>query len=321
MDTRRHFSSTSSALSAGFTSLILRIAYCSIILCVISLSGPLQAQNIAVVPEQPDLQFEVASIRPEQDTGVVKNWQLRFQGDSFEATGETASALMKFAYGIGDQQLSGGPGWLNVTCYTIKAKIDPSVTTRLSLLSDQQQTDAHRRILRTLLESRFHLVTHYESKLLPAYVLTIDKSGTKLKEVTPEESVNAGPALNLKGRGSIRSNGIKMWLLTDLLSSELNATVVDKTSLQGTYKFALQWDSQSPGALGLIMHGSPRNHPSGDDATQAAGADIGRPPSPDPPLDPPLAVALKEQLGLDLLRKPVSMEVVHVDRIERPSAN
>src|SRR5580698_1221154 len=79
--------------------------------------------------------------------------------------------LMQNAYSVQLFQISGGPDWINSERYDIVAKADGSA-------SGKQMTGP---MLQTLLEDRFKLRFHRETKLLPVYELTVAKGGTKLK--------------------------------------------------------------------------------------------------------------------------------------------
>jgi uncharacterized protein (TIGR03435 family) len=78
-----------------------------------------------------------------------------------------------------------------------------------------------------------------------------------------------------------------MELLAGYLGNRLGAIVVDKTALTGAYDFTLKW---SP------------------DTAQDAGA-------------PSLVTAVREQLGLRLEQQKLPMQVLVIDRIERPTEN
>jgi uncharacterized protein (TIGR03435 family) len=76
--------------------------------------------------------------------------------------------------------------------------------------------------------------------------------------------------------------------------------VIDRTGLQGRYDFTLTWTP---------------------DETQFAGFGVRIQPSTDPNAPPVLFTAIQEQLGLklDSVRAPV--EVLVIDRVDRPSEN
>jgi uncharacterized protein (TIGR03435 family) len=74
-------------------------------------------------------------------------------------------------------------------------------------------------MMQTLLADRLQLKLHHESKELPVYELVIDKSGSKLKAVGPEEAATATTVPKLIG----------------MLSLLVDRPILDKTGLAGTY--------------------------------------------------------------------------------------
>ena len=88
--------------------------------------------------------------------------------------------------------------------------------------------------------------------------------------------------------------------MTQLLSAALGRPVVDRTGLNGLYDLSLQWDDApipDGGVLGADVHA-------------ASGTDRGS-----------IFSAIQEQLGLRLEPQKSPVEVIVIDRIERPSAN
>jgi uncharacterized protein (TIGR03435 family) len=157
-----------------------------------------------------------------------------------------------------------------------------------------------------MLEDRFKLKWHIETRMEPGYELVIAKDGSKLKEPTAAEldlrakDPTPGHAVLLShsiGVGyTVVGQASSMDLLTYYLQEFLTcAPVVDRTGLAGTYDFAL-------------------NAASLPDLT-AAGSD---PPVSD---GPSLFPAIQQQLGLKLVAAKVPVEYVVVDHIERPTAN
>jgi bla regulator protein BlaR1 len=235
------------------------------------------------------LKFEVASVKPATP---------HTSGTSFEITpagGLSARISLGFliavAYQIKPFQLLGAPAWLDKEEYAIAAKPPAGPLPKRPGQIDAEFIER----LRALLAERFQLAVHKESREMPAYVLLIAKKGPKLREVDakPEDF-----RLRL-GRGWIRNEGeAKVAMLTSLLSNQLDRPVFDETGLAGFYKFDLTWTPDSPVPF--------------REATAA------RPPAE---AGPSLFTALQEQLGLKLeaARRPVQMIVI--DKVERPSEN
>ena len=82
----------------------------------------------------------------------------------------TLKSLLLRAYGVKDYQLL-GPGWLGSERYEIRATV-PSAATK-------EQFNA---MLRSLLQERFNLAIHHETKEMSVYELVVGKNGSKSKE-------------------------------------------------------------------------------------------------------------------------------------------
>ena len=104
------------------------------------------------------------------------------------------------------------------------------------------------------------------------------------------------------GRGLIDAQGVQLSMLANQLSNQLGRKVVDNTGLTGNYDIKLEWtpdDSQVQG---------PREV--GGDA--AAAVDTS---------GPSVFTAVQEQLGLKLEGQKGPVDLVVVDKIEKPVEN
>jgi len=153
--------------------------------------------------------------------------------------------------------------------------------------------------LRSLLADRFQLALHSETKEQPVYALVVNKGGPKLQESTEPRGL-----IRKMGRGTLKAQAVELGMLALNLSNELGRSVFDKTGLAGKYDFELKWA------------------PSQDSAAQ-----LGAPPQtaefalPADPDGPSIFTALQEQLGLRLESGKGPVEVLVIDRAERPSKN
>ena len=84
-------------------------------------------------------------------------------------SGVTLNMLLKRAYDIGPEQIS-GPAWLDSERYDIMATVAPGTT-----------LEQFRLMLQSLLAERFELRQHRETKTLAVYLLTVAKNGPKLR--------------------------------------------------------------------------------------------------------------------------------------------
>jgi uncharacterized protein (TIGR03435 family) len=220
--------------------------------------------------------FDVASIRATAsgpETGVA--WDYPPNG-GFRGRNYTVWSMIRAAYGLTDLQLSGGPAWITTEGFDIQAQPSPS-----GAAITREQT---RQMMQTLLEDRFQLKLHRETRELPAFALQVAKGGPKLPPVS------SGPQKTILGDLEMPSMSLKQ--LGSMLEFELGRLIVDKTGLQGNFAIKLRWAPER---------------------AQTAGAS-------DPTL-PSLFTALQEQLGLKLESLKVPTEVFVIDSVERPSEN
>jgi bla regulator protein blaR1 len=229
--------------------------------------------------------FEVASIKPTAETGRGMSLN-RSPGGRFTTMNASLEMLMEFAYDVRAHQISGGPKWLESDGFDIVAKAD----------NENPPTEDLRAMVRKLLEDRFKLAIHRETKELSKYSLVVGKGGPKLQPSGKDETRISGG-----GKGRTNYEKASMATLAWNLSQRLGRTVVDRTGLKGDFDFALEW---APG------EDEPRKKINGVEVPPAA--DIS---------GPSVFTALQEQLGLKLESTKGPVEVVVIDRVERPSGN
>jgi len=150
----------------------------------------------------------------------------------FFARGETLLGLISNAYGVENEMVNGGPGWLDLDRFDISTKAPVGTP-----------EDTGRRMLQAMLAERFKLAIHREEKPVPVYALTVGKRGAKLKESEGESP------LNCKGDGG--GPGSTLFTLTcqhatmKFLAQQirwiafLDRPVVDLTGLTGSYDISL----------------------------------------------------------------------------------
>ena len=220
------------------------------------------------------LAFEVASIKPSASANSASNAVVNDGG--ILLTNVTLRQCVEAAYGIQDPELI-GPDWLETTRFDIQAK-PPAVHPK----------DYLQPMLKTLLEVRFKLTAHRETRTIPAYAMRIGKDGLKIKEVEPGEGKTSTSGSRFVG------TKVTMNRLAQFLSRMLDRPVVDQTGATGVFDIDLHysWEELTPGV--------PR--PSSDAA--------------------PIFTALPDQLGLKLQPEKLPIEVVVIDHVERlPTAN
>jgi bla regulator protein blaR1 len=169
---------------------------------------------------------------------------------------------------------------------------------------------------RTLLADRFNLVVRRETRQLDIYSLTMARPGGKPgSSLTPSAEDCAATAAAARsasapgrggeppficgmqfGAGRIRFGGYPLTLLANGLANQVGRAVVDRTGLTGNWNFELTY--------------APDARPPASSAADAAPID---------PDAPNLFTALQEQLGLKLESTKGPVEVLIIERVERPT--
>jgi uncharacterized protein (TIGR03435 family) len=241
-----------------------------IALWIISVTLQVQTNGIA---------FEVASIR--SHTGEVTfSADPALRGSQVRGTASTLLDMIEVAYGVRPEQISGGPDWVRKDRFDLEAKVPGSTP---------PTPDQFRAMMQNLLAERFQLKVHPETKQVAIYALTVDRSGSKLKPSASRTMPTGFVRATAEGVHMETESGT-MEKLAQQLSVTAGRPVVDKTGLNGTYKFTLDWFPAD------------------------------RIPSPDSTI-PSMFAALQEQLGLKLESATGAQEVLIIDRVEKPTAN
>jgi bla regulator protein blaR1 len=268
----------------------------------------------------PNTRFEVVAIKP--IAGEMAR-MVRMTPGRFEAT-VPVGLLLRQALQKADYQIAGAPGWIDTERYSISAKVPEGVP-----------NNAVGVLLTNLLKDRFQLATHLEIRELPIFNLVVARAdgrlGPDLKvtsaecSATSKERMAAATAAAGRGErpaapspgspdglppcGFVRTgagiaagSGRTIADLVPTLADVVGRPVVDKTGLTGMYDYLLKFAPDSARAPGLVRLLSPETPlPAGD-----ANA-------------PSLAAALQEQLGLKLESARGAIEVVVIDKIEKPT--
>ena len=281
------------------------------------------AQTPAPRPE-----FEAASIRLNTAGGPIVFNGMESLG-TFASVNQTLRNLVQEAWGHPSGRrnwlpffaaagqgvpIYGGPSWFsddrwNITAKWNAAPADGHVTMKL-IEAEQARMEL---MLRTLLEQRFQVKLHRETRELPVYELTVSKPG-KLKHSTckvfdPEDFSPSEPGqwppdyCGASGEGrkgldwTFNGKGIKISDLANTLSYLIGSRiVVDKTEFTGTFDAHLRW---TPGQ-GEVGGGVP---PSPDDVSES------------------IFTVLQDQLGLKLKTGRAPVEIIVIDNVEKPTPN
>jgi len=157
----------------------------------------------ALFAQPPDtrLAYEAASVK--LDTSGSGHSGSDASKGQIVITNLTLQRLIERAYNVKPTQVS-GPGWLGDVHVDIVAKFPP----------DTKDSD-HPAMLRTLLEDRFHLAVHRETKELPGYALVAAKGGFKLKPVDADDDDTRHQGGRIQ---TLSAKGTSMATLADLVS-------------------------------------------------------------------------------------------------------
>lgn len=216
--------------------------------------------------------------------------------------------------------LEGGPGWIDSERYRITAKADGT----------PGQDMMHGPMLQALLEDRFKLKVHRESREVPAYALTVAKNGPKFQAFQEGSCVildfSKPPALPPPGekptpicgfslrrrKGTSVSWEVHGATLDDLataLGGDLDRIVINKTGMAGKFDFHMEFapDETTAGLNNLRVGGGEPAFP--------------LPTASDPPGGPSIFTAIQEQLGLKLESAKGPREFVVIDSVMKPTEN
>jgi uncharacterized protein (TIGR03435 family) len=203
--------------------------------------------------------------------------------------------------------IEGGPDWIHSQAFEIDARSDAQPNT-LMMQGPMMQA---------ILEDRFKLKIHRETRPGPVYELALGKGSPKLRPLhagtcTPAVAGRPLPQLfpdqrrcrNLVDpRGAVDMEGGTLSALAALLGLALDRPVIDKTGIADLFEIHLVFssdDSQTP---------------------RPVAPDPGAPPAVRVPDAPGVFQAIQEQLGLRLVPAKGPVDLLVIDHVERPSEN
>ena len=265
------------------------------------------AGGLFAQPSPAPLTFEVATVKPAAPD--QRNSGFRFlPGGGLQIQNVHLKGIISFAYDLRDFQISGGPGWLATVPFDILAKPEGAqAPADLAHVPDKQREVIAQQIrerLRSLLAERFQLVLHKETKEFPVYGLVVAKNGPKMEESKDgdgsPQNMNRN---NSNGKNVLTAKRASIPMLVNALSNTLGRPVVDQTGLKGTYDLNMEW-AQDLGGAGKGPD-FPGEKP--EAVSEASG--------------PSIFTAIQQQLGLKLESQKGPVEVIVIDRAEKPSDN
>jgi uncharacterized protein (TIGR03435 family) len=307
---------------------------------LIALASPMNAQTTGgtspatQVPSMSDWQtaaggrmsFEVASIRESPDTVHTMNFRWDDEapftpnGGYFSARNSLVNYIeFAYKYPLTDEAenalLAHQPKWVREGNFVIKARASGNPT-----------RDQIRLMMQSLLADRFKLAVHFESREQAVLAVTLvapGKTGPALRphsEGPPCDDMNGTSARSLP-EGTAHPYPFKCGFLdVDDLPNHLRRlgarnvtmgeiaygfgiaewegrTVVDQTGLSGKYDFKIEWAPATGDAAPFTE----------EDPSDSGGPTFQR--------------ALRDQLGLKLVKREAPVKVLIIDHVERPSEN
>jgi uncharacterized protein (TIGR03435 family) len=274
---------------------------------VVLTAGLVASLTGALIAQDAELAFEVASLRP---SGPRTGDDVREVGGAAGAppgqnggpgtsnpghifySRTSLERLLMNAYEVQPGQIS-GPDWLSSEKFDITAIVRKGAT--------QDQVDG---MLQSLLVERFKLALHRTTKDGPVYELTVAKGGARLKESPAPVEQGGHTRVETSHFNGLTRKTCRACTISDLIQAVqgfderrmVPDRIVDKTGLTGRYSFTLEY-------VGSLAPGSPLKL-SAIQSQSNAGRDV--------------FSALEKQLGLrlDKGRAPTSMLIIdHIERI------
>ena len=248
-----------------------------------------------MMDEKAKPEFEVATIKPSDPNR--RGWGITVNRSGMLNTLNTnLSDLIKFAYDMHPKQVVGAPAWVDSDKFDISAKPDvpglPSVNQMKAMLQK-------------LLADRFNLKFHHEKKELSVYAITVVKGGEKIKK----EENSPAPIPGFGGmpqRGFNVRNATIAEFASVMQAQFMEQPVVDQTGLGDTrYSFVLKWTPDPSQSSGFGGGPAPAIAPPG--------------PADDAP--PDLFAAMQQQLGLKMGTTKAQVDVMVIDKVDKPSEN
>ena len=278
---------------------------------------PNQPDIAKLIPALPDLEFEVATIKPAADNEPPQ--QIRPTGSQIAFSNWPLQALLVMAWQFPTGAMLGDrPVWLNQVRYSLMVKLPPDIDAR-NVFQDRDLIDG---MLQKLLIDRFQIKYHWGERSADGYALL---PGTpKMKKADPnsrsfckfgppdgEKAVNGTPDSPFDEEFHCQNVTMDQFadLAQSLANSEIKTRVPNKTGLAGSYDFTLYYTS----ARKLRAD----NAAAVEAAKQAGGDATAAPVGGDSIED-----AFRKQLGLRLERQTQMFPALILDHIEQtPTEN
>jgi uncharacterized protein (TIGR03435 family) len=283
--------------------------------------SPVVASGGPQLPEGDASRFVVASVR--RNVSGNGGSRISHAGETLTIANAPLRNIIEWAYGVGRFRahplatIENAPQWISDRYDIVAKSAEPLPTPPVNIVGRLNL------MVQTLLADRFGLITHWETREASAEALVLAAPGGKLgpgirsssvdcaafraaEKIAraagrlPAEELSGGPRrtppCGVREQPSRQFSGVEVLMgvqpmkaLADLLARRLRRPVTDRTGLSGNFDIELTYSAD-----GLAV-----------DAVRG----------------PSLGEALRDQLGLKLMPERGSVEILVIDRLERPSAN
>ena len=296
--------------------------------------------GIAIAAQSPpEPSFDVVSVKRNNSGG---GRMMRNAPGNLSAFNVPVTEIVKMAFQVQDFQIIGAPDWASTDGYDVEGRFDPAIQ-RTGVAPGQPPMLP---MIRTLLRDRFGMVARTEAREMPVLALKLARSDGRLGPQIKQSAVDCAAMAAARGRGPIDGRGgapdgrggplegrggppppgtpftlgerpqcggrggfgqlliggMPIAQFVRQLSQLTSRVVIDRTGLVGGYDIDLTF-TPAPGQL------PPGPPPPGIELPQID------------PNGPTLFTALEEQLGLKLESERGPVEVIVIDRLERPKEN
>jgi uncharacterized protein (TIGR03435 family) len=243
--------------------------------------------------------FDVVSIKRSQTEDTDTSWGAQ-PGGRWRMRNLAMSVLIREAFPAQVGDLIGAPDWVTSDRYDVDARTEGNPT-----------REQMRPMLQTLLAERFQFAAHYETVERPVFSLVVARADGRTRPGLVRSSIdcaavaaarreNREPDVPALGNGArscawsasygpdgvtVRFGGLPLSRLGESVGTPDGRVIIDRTGLTGGYEFTLTFTQQ----------------PAPGDGNAS------------------LFTALEEQLGLKLVPDRASLQMLAIDRIERPA--
>jgi uncharacterized protein (TIGR03435 family) len=284
------------------------------VVVLVTSGGPRLRGQTSAPPDQNQRAFEVATVKLNTSGDASRRGIGTPPGGRLMLTNVPLRTILRFAYQIQDAQLADAPSWINTDFFDVEAKAPSS-----AVGSDGRvPMDSLLAMTRTLLADRFKLSVRHETRQLPIYELVVARKDGKLGPQLQRAAVDC-EALErnnqrppppkdgktscggLLGAGHLMLNGWSMSRLATNLATWVDRIIVDRSGLHGGFDLNLEWSLDQRPQFDAI----------GGPARQV-----------DVPADrtgPSIFSAIEEQLGLKLQPATGPVDVLVIERVEKPT--